>query len=194
MGNKGGFNLKKLFEKSDGKDKYTKIIIFLGLAGILLIFLSGLFKGEPQKATETKKAPVITADQYAEQLQQNLSQIVSSIQGAGSSKILVTMEKNTEYVYAMQEKRNTQTQEDNTNSSTVKKQDTDNTETSYILVKDSDGSQKALPVTEVQPTVKGVVVVCQGGDNPEVQQNVINAVTTALNISSKRVCVIKSST
>ena len=42
-------------------------------------------------------------------------------------------------------------------------------------------------------TVKGVVVVCEGGDLPQVQQRIIEAVTTALNISSKRVCVTKSS-
>lgn len=40
---------------------------------------------------------------------------------------------------------------------------------------------------------EGVVVVCEGGDLPQVQQRIIEAVTTALNISSKRVCVTKSS-
>ena len=40
--------------------------------------------------------------------------------------------------------------------------------------------------------VKGVVVVCQGGDNAAVSQRIVDAITTALNISSKRVCVTKS--
>lgn len=46
-------------------------------------------------------------------------------------------------------------------------------------------------MTELQPTVKGVVIVCEGGDQPLVQQRVTDAVTIALNISSKRVCVTK---
>ena len=36
--------------------------------------------------------------------------------------------------------------------------------------------------------VKGVVVVCSGADNPVVQQNIIDAVTTALDITSVKVC------
>ena len=59
-------------------------------------------------------------------------------------------------------------------------------------MKDADGAQKALKVTEVQPIIKGVVVVCDGGDDPTVQQNVVSAVTTALDITSVRVCVIKA--
>ena len=43
-------------------------------------------------------------------------------------------------------------------------------EVSYITVRDANGSERALAVTEVQPTVKGVVVVCPGGEEPVVQQ------------------------
>ena len=60
-----------------------------------------------------------------------------------------------------------------------------------MTVKGPNGEEEALAITEVQPTVKGVVVVCSGGDDPEVQQRIINAVTTALNITTKRVCVTK---
>ena len=40
-------------------------------------------------------------------------------------------------------------------------------------------------------SVKGVVVVCPGGEEPVVQQRIISAVTTALDISSKRVFVTR---
>lgn len=44
---------------------------------------------------------------------------------------------------------------------------------------------------EIEPTVRGVVVVCQGGENPVVVSRVIAAVTKSLNISSSKVCVTK---
>ena len=44
---------------------------------------------------------------------------------------------------------------------------------------------------QLEPTVKGVVVVCEGGDDIGVQQRVIDAVTVALDISSSKVCVTK---
>ena len=35
---------------------------------------------------------------------------------------------------------------------------------------DTENGRQGLLVTEIQPTVKGVVVVCQGGDDPVVQE------------------------
>lgn len=106
--------------------------------------------------------------------------------------MLVTLERNTEYVYATEEKTTNQNHEDKSSGTTTKNEINGSEEKKYILVKDADGSQKAIPVTEVQPIIKGVVVVCDGGDNPAVQQNIINAVTTALDITSVRVCVLKA--
>ena len=125
-------------------------------------------------------------------LEKNLETIVSNIKGAGNSKVLVTIESTTETVYATEEKKNKEASEDKTNGETTRRKECDDCEKKYITVKDSNGTEKALAVTEIQPRIKGVIVVCAGGDDPLVQQRVINAVTTALNITSKRVCVTKS--
>lgn len=193
MGKEGKDGKKTFFDKLAENDLYRKIIIAACLGGIALIFLSGFFKnsGQAAKTTASSQAAV-TADQYAAQIESSLSGIVAQIQGAGSVKVLVTLERNTEYVYATEEKSTNQNTQDKAGSETVKNQQNGSTEKKYIIVKDADGSQKALPVTEVQPIIKGVVVVCDGGDNPAVQQNIINAVTTALDITSVRVCVLKA--
>lgn len=183
---------ENFFTKLAENEAYRKVIIFAGLIGIAFIFISGYFKNDTTTVKATSSQPTVTADQYAEKLENNLTSIVTRIQGAGEAKVLVTLEQSTQYVYATEEKKNNQTTEDKSGSSTTKNEANDNTETNYILVKDADGAQRALPVTEVQPIVKGVVVVCDGGDNPAVQQNIITAITTALNITTVRVCVIKA--
>lgn len=180
------------FTKLAENQAYRKIIIIAGLIGIAFIFISGYLKNDTTTVKDTSSQVTVTADQYAIQLENSLADIVTRIQGAGEAKVLVTLEQSTQYVYATQEKKSNQTTEDKSGNSTIKNEANDNTETTYILVKDADGGQKALPVTEVQPIVKGVVIVCDGGDNPTVQQNVISAVTTALNITTVRVCVIKA--
>ncbi|MBQ3284021.1 MAG: hypothetical protein IJH40_00090 [Ruminococcus sp.] len=43
----------------------------------------------------------------------------------------------------------------------------------------------------IEPKVRGVVVVCDGGDDPTVKSRVLDAVTKALNISSDKVCITK---
>lgn len=44
---------------------------------------------------------------------------------------------------------------------------------------------------EIEPIIRGVVIACQGGDEPIVKERVLNATTRALNISSAKVCVTK---
>ena len=43
----------------------------------------------------------------------------------------------------------------------------------------------------IEPKVRGVVVVCDGGDDPVVRSRVLEAVTKALSISSDKVCITK---
>jgi stage III sporulation protein AG len=180
-------------QKLADNDTYRKWILIIGFAGIALIFISGYFRNGGAKETA---APVdsepssASAQEYAQQVETSLTELISSIRGAGSAKVLVTLERNTQYVYATEEKKSTQTTQDKAANATVEANDS--SETKYILVKDADGSQKALAVTEVQPIVKGVVIVCEGGNQPAVQKDIIDAVTTALNLSSARVCVIKA--
>ena len=174
------------------KDGQRKTVVFLGLAGIALIFMSGFFKSNHKKETVQTEAKVHTTDQYTEKLEQNLESIISGIQGAGQAKVLVTLESGKETVYATEEKKNKEASEDKADGSTTRKKESDDSEKKYITIKDSEGTEHALAVTEIEPKVKGVVVICSGGDNSLVRQRIIDAVTTALNVTSNRVCVTKS--
>ena len=59
----------------------------------------------------------------------------------------------------------------------------------YITVKTADGGEKALIVTTQMPEIRGVAVVCQGGDDEALREKIKNAVTSALNITSQRVYI-----
>lgn len=172
------------------KDKSRKIIIFAGILGIVLIFFSGLFKPSGTKKTKQSTQNSSTKE-YVFQLENSLKEMVSSIKGAGSTKVMVTLENSEETVYATEEKKNKEATEDKTDGQLSKKRESDDCEKRYITMKDADGTERALSVTQIQPTVKGVVVVCDGGDIPEVQQRITEAIKTALNITSKRVYVTK---
>ena len=172
------------------KDKFKKIIIFVGILGIALIFFSGLLKTSGTQKTKSSTQNSSTKE-YVFQLESRLREMVSSIKGAGNTKVLVTLENSEETVYATEEKKNKEATEDKTDGQLSKKRESDDCEKKYITIKDADGTERALSVTQIQPTVKGVVVVCDGGDIPEVQQRITEAIKTALNITSKRVYVTK---
>lgn len=184
--------IKSKFSDIITKNNYRKLIVISGVLGIFLIFISNLFKSGGEVPTKTTEAKA-NSEQYIDRLEQNLENIVSSIKGAGNAKVLVTLENGTETVYATEEKKNKEASEDKANGETTRKKESDDCEKKYITIKDSEGTEHALAVTEIQPRIKGVIIVCPGGDDPLVQQRVITAVTTALSIPSNRVCVTKSS-
>ncbi len=171
------------------KDKFRKSIIVLGILGIVLIFFSGFFKSTNKN--NKKNNDDYSTQSYVAHLEMSLRDMISSIKGAGNTRVLVTLENTEETVYATEEKKNKQATEDKSEGQMSKKRESDDCEKKYITVRDADGTERALSVTQIQPTVKGVVVVCEGGDDPQVQQRVTDAIKTALNITSKRVYVTK---
>ena len=102
---------------------------------------------------------------------------------------MITLKSGYTYTYAVTEKVNSDVSEEYKSDDQRKSQQKNTTEQSYVMVEDG-GSPLVTALNE--PEIKGVVVVCDGGDNPLIQQKVIQAVTTALDITSTRVCVIQS--
>ena len=150
----------------------------VGAIGVALVLLSGV---QPKKAVTTATNP----EAFIRETEERLTEIVSSIEGAGACRVLVTLENGVEYVYATEQKVNTDRQQD-----TDRFTQRNDSESSVIIVEGSDG-REGLLVTEIQPTIRGVVVVCEGGDREEIRARVVEAVTVALNVTSKRVCVTK---
>ncbi len=168
------------------QDKKIKIFVAIGIIGVALIALTTFIPEKQDAVIETKTEA--TMEDYEQRLENQILELVTSIQGVGEAKVMITLKNGVEYVYAKEEKQNT----DTTNGAlgdnqTV--QQRDNYEQKTILVEDQDGRKKALIRTTLEPTVRGVVIVCQGGDDIYVQQNVIDAVKTALGIGSDKVCV-----
>lgn len=164
----------------------VKLAVAIGVLGMVLILLSEWL---PSGAKETATVPQKTAEGYRTEIEERLGVLLSGMQGVGNCQVYVTLESGVEYVYAKEQKENSDYSE-NKNEGSEKVSRSDNTQENIIII-DKKGEKTGLLLTEIQPQVKGVVVVCDGGDNAAVSERVVVAVTTALNISSRRVCVTK---
>lgn len=58
--------------------------------------------------------------------------------------------------------------------------------TENVYLRNSD-----TKTVSIEPKVRGVVIVCDGGDNPLVVSRVLEAVTKSLSIRSDKVCITK---
>lgn len=181
-----------LFSKSGVSQKQAKWLTVLGVAGMLLIMLTGLWPDNSGPA-DVSQDVVGSLDVHAQQTEQRLAEILKQIKGVGAVHVMVTLENGVEYRYAADEKQSGDsvfTYADGSDAPS-KVQEKEDKEQSYILV-DSTGGKKPLVLTELSPRVKGVVVVCSGAGNPVIRQRVTDAVTTALGVTSLQVCVIQS--
>lgn len=171
------------------KLKNPKFLIILGFAGILLIFLSSLGPSEKENKNSSSAACTFSAEGYKVQLEEDITAMVRKITGSKNISVMVTLESGVKYSYAESAEGVTEqkSEKDTESSSEEIKQ-------SYITVKTSDGGEDALLVTEIMPEIRGVAIVCDGGDDEFTREKIKNAVMAALNITSKRVYIAGGAT
>ena len=189
---KGVLDLRENMDRFFNSDNKVRIIFIVGIIGIVLIFLSSFLKlgksdGQSAAGQEFDSA------QYTADLEKKIHAMVSGIDGVGEAKVIITLESSTEYVYVNEKKETADSTKDYADGETKKEQERNNYEQNVILIDQTGGKREALLKTTLEPKVKGVVVVCQGGENVEVEKRVTDAVTTALAISSSKVCVVQLS-
>ncbi|MCC8023399.1 MAG: hypothetical protein LIO46_06465 [Clostridiales bacterium] len=177
-------DFKKIKTYLGDKDNKIKLIVALGLAGILCILMSEYisFGGSEDKEAQdsVQTAQEISMDSFKETTEQQLGEIIGKIDGVGRCEVMVTIENSSEQVYAY-------------DSSSEQGENSSKNEYKYIIINGEDG-EEALLVKEIQPKIRGVIVVCEGGDNIAVQEKIISSVTAVFDISSNRVSINKMAT
>ena len=172
--------LKTAFRRLFGqnKDKKLRVLMTVGLVGILLIALSEwLPRRETKEQGQSLTADTVSAAQVESALEERISALIRRVEGVGDCRVMVTLESGSRFVYAADRTYNNAAGTDSGSEKT-------------LLVQTDDGPVGLL-VTEIQPSVKGVAVVCDGGGDPAVCRQITGLVSAAFNISSGRICVAK---
>lgn len=166
-------NIKeKLFE-----NKKLAFIIILGLCGIILICISEVSNTKTVSDEVETQSNAADETEYVEKLEERLTDIISSIEYAGQVKVMVTLKGSNENVYAVNE--NIKNDENSNNYSN-----------NYVII-DNKNIKEGIRIKVLEPEIRGVAVVCTGGDNPQVVEQITKAVTTVLGIGSNKVSVSK---
>lgn len=181
-----GEALKGIIEKISEKIKLGKgilLAVILLFGGVAALIFSELVPDEASVLAEISTTVSQTrADEYIKQLEERLTSIISSVYGAGKTKVMVTLESGSEDVYLHNYDYGENSGSDGKNS--VERKD------EYVIVDGSSGEQ-GIVVRQAEPKIRGVAVVCEGGGTESVRQQIVETVTALLDISSARVCVAK---
>jgi len=166
--------------------KKPKLLIIMGICGIVLLVLSSFFSTgeENSDKIKTDDSGEFT-ESYRKGLEESVLKIVKSISGDKKATVVVTLESGIRYSYA------DSYDETSSNSSNDNSQnESSSSSKTYLTFKNDEGGEEPLVVTEIMPEIRGVAIVCAGGDNEVLAEKIKNAVTAALNITSKRVYIV----
>ena len=186
-----GSMLAKLFQGQ----RSVSIIVLLGLAGIVMIFISSSFHPQSTAVHTAEEESSVSSEllDYRTQLSEELGNMLASMNGVGRTKVMITLDGTVRNVYATDVDVNgRQTSRKN---GTDENADNQNTERrSCIVIRQKDGSEKALTVGQLMPEIKGVLIICEGGDDPRICEEIVRAVSAALDIKETHICVSKLGT
>ncbi len=152
-----------------------KILAFLGKYkfAILILALGLLLMAIPGR-TESAATVQETQPEPEWDVAQELSRILSQIQGAGKVEVLLTLEAGEETLY----------QYDENLSDSAQNRDT-------VTVTDGQRGQTGLVRQVLPATYRGAVVVCQGADDPRIRLAIVEAVSMATGLGTDRISVLK---
>ncbi len=173
-----------------GKDKILIVI----LAGVLLMVITlptGSSSKSEENNTTVQKNDSIDTDVYEEYVEKRLEKILSNVDGVGNVRVMLSIKNSSEKILAKDETYSESNDKEESDGNSSVANDTEKVST-HIFYDTSDGNRPYV-VMENMPVIDGAIIVCEGGDNKELVNDITNAVCGLLNIPVHKIKVMKMS-
>lgn len=153
--------------------KNQKMIIpiaILLVVGLFLLLLPDTGRSTTQTMTDQERL-----QKYAETLENKIADLCSKVRGATNVSVTVYFDTGFETVYAYNE-------ESKTTSNGL------NSEKKYVTV-GSGNNESMVCVLEKMPNICGIAIVCRGGGNPLLSNELINLISSAYGVPKNKIYV-----
>ena len=147
--------------------KFAPMLLVL-MVGMVLLML-------PE---ETQKQPRIEGGLWEEEFElerfeEKLERILSQVEGAGETEVVLMLDTGARAILAQDQKRSTAGEESR----------------QVVTIGKGAGEQEVVTLQTISPDFRGAVVVCPGGDDPQVRLKLIQAVTVLTGLGADRIAV-----
>lgn len=150
------------------KYKYSLVAVLVGVAILLL----------PGRKTAVEEITVLTEETPQKDMAQELSAILSKIEGVGKVEVMLTIRSGETTYYQRDEDISS-----NGDSSSVRQE--------TIVLTDSERNEHPLITQVLPPQYLGAVIVCQGAEQPSVKWAIVEAVSKATGLGADQITVLK---
>ena len=181
----------------DNKKNIENLVVFLILLIITVIAINIIWgKDETKRETDTLNYKVLAEEtenksnnlEYDEyNLEKDLEDILSNMQGVGKIKVLITYSQTSSVIPMYSETESTSITEETDSGGGTRKQETSNVNKEVI----TNENNNVITKTVVMPKVEGAIVIAQGGGNANTKANIIQAVSAVTGIASYKVQVFE---
>lgn len=183
--------IKKQIKGLEDKKVMNYLVVILISSVLILIFIRGSYPKKQKKIDTVIKKDSdeynIEVENYESIVEKKLVHILKKLEGVGDVDVMLTLEDSIEKVPA--------------SNTTITKENTKETDSEGGIreVTKEDESNQLLNVAddimvlkEINPNIKGVIVIAKGAEDPIVLENIYLAVQTVLGLSSNKVEVFSS--
>lgn len=152
------------------------LLAILGILFLISVFFISNGEDESKKTMESElsKTAVSAEAEYELMLEARLEKLISSIEGAGDTKVMVTLSKGEYKIFA---KDSYEDEREN--------------KYEYVILDEGSGEDSGLIVNVISPEVQGVAVVCEGGDSSLVCSEIVDMLSSVLSLKSTQISVSK---
>ncbi len=176
--------LKKTFTVGKFNGNYV-VLLFISVFLLLVLNTNPISK---TTSSSNNKITNIDYSSYEEDMEEKLSTILSKVSGAGQVDVLITVSTGSENVIA--KTTNRKTQETTENKETLKKEIFDEEVVDEVIYSDKQ-SGKPFILYEKKPTIEGVLIVAEGGDDMNIKSSFIKTTESLLGVPSHKISVLK---
>ena len=189
------FNKVKNYLLSRGNKKNIQNLVIILIFGLIIVITANFFMssdtpspGYIEVATNSGQNVNNSGLGYEERLKQELADVLSEIEGAGSVKAMIYFDAGNEVIPAFNENDSTKVTEENDGNGGKRVTNEDTNSTSVVTTSEGGGN-KPFILKEVKPKITGVIVIAEGAKNPEVKYKLYEAVKTIFSIEQYKVNV-----
>lgn len=189
------FNIQKLNLNSK---LATNLIVILAI-GIGIILISDFYSDLNRSDSVQEKEPTATGQtqkkeesDYVRNLENQLSTVLSQIDGAGKVSVMITLKTGTEIIPAKDETISDKTTNEKDTEGGTRIINEQNTSDKVVFMNEQGGASEPLVLKEINPQIKGVIIVAEGAKDPKVKLKLTEAVQTVLDVPAYRVSVFES--
>ena len=181
------------FGKQRKKEQLLTAVLVVVI--LLLAFWPSAADHEEQEKQQTEEVqPQVQATETnadeRKNLEDDLKRILLQVDGVGEVDVAVTMES-TGRKLVEKDVPLSESSVDETGNGTNSKKESKNSEEATVYLENADGTKAPYVIEETMPVVRGVLVVAQGADDPQVVAEIKEAAMALFHLEAHKIKVMK---